>query len=422
MKFLDETWIQVTSGSGGDGHVSFRRERFVARGGPDGGRGGKGGAVILEASARKNTLVDYHRARFWRAENGENGGRKQMTGAAGADRVLPVPLGTLVYDDADGRLLADLDHEGARLVIPGGRGGLGNMNFRSSTNRTPRQYTPGQPGVEVTLRLELKLLADVGLLGLPNAGKSTFLARVSAARPKVADYPFTTLVPQLGVVAAEGVRPFVIADIPGLVEGAADGAGLGHQFLRHVERCAAHLHLVAIDPWSDEPEAVRFDQINAELRAYGGDVADTVQLVALTKIDVVPPHEVARRCAALEEAAGCRVFPISSVTGQGVAELLKQLGQFVAGRHATAPRRRGDPALVVLADRVAPRPPVMRWDGPQDRMPDPAYATPEDQAWYAAQEAAEQAAAEARAAAMVWDGAWGDDEDDAVWAEDWSEE
>lgn len=322
MKFIDEVIIHVASGKGGDGRVSFRQEKFIPRGGPDGGDGGAGGAVVFIADGHRNTLIDYRRKRHWRASDGRPGDIKQMYGAKGADCVCYVPIGTLIHDAATGELLADLDAEGARYEIAGGRGGLGNMHFRSSTNRTPRRSTPGKPGVEKELRLELKLLADVGLLGFPNAGKSTFLARVSAARPKIADYPFTTLTPQLGVVERGDLQTFVLADIPGLVEGAAEGAGLGIEFLKHLERCGCYVHLVSPE---DEPldPVRRYEVLREELAAYGAGLEERPEVVVLSKADILAPGERERLVEALQAASGGGpVFVASGVTGEGVPRVL----------------------------------------------------------------------------------------------------
>lgn len=333
MKFIDEVVIFVASGKGGDGHLSFRREKYVPRGGPDGGDGGNGGAIILEATSRRNTLIDYRRFRHHRADDGERGAGQQMTGAAGADKVLQVPVGTLIFDEETGEFLADLAAEGERWVLPGGSGGLGNVHFKSSTNRTPRKTLPGWPAEERTLRLELKLLADVGLLGFPNAGKSTLLSRVSAARPKVADYPFTTLVPQLGVVQLSNEQTFVVADIPGLIEGAAEGAGLGHQFLRHVERCACFMHLIAPD--DEEQTAVqRFRALNRELALYDKSLRRRPQFLVLTKSDLLSAEQAASQSEALAEASGARVFVISAVTGAGVARLIEAVWRHVEATRA----------------------------------------------------------------------------------------
>ncbi len=328
MKFIDEVVIHAISGDGGDGHVSFRREKYIPRGGPDGGDGGAGGDVLFIADSHHNTLIDYRRRRHWRATRGVHGGKKQMYGAKGSDCMCYVPVGTVLFDDETGELLADLKSEGDRWALEGGKGGLGNMHFRSSTNRTPRQFLPGKPGVERRIRLELKLLADVGLLGFPNAGKSTLLSRVSAARPKVADYPFTTLTPQLGVVELGDRETFVLADIPGLVEGAAEGAGLGHQFLRHLERCRCLIHLVAPD--DDEGSAVyRYVALRDELLQYGGRLAERREIVVLNKIDTLDAAERARQKAELEEASGAEVFAISGVTGENVGELVARVWQVI---------------------------------------------------------------------------------------------
>lgn len=321
MQFLDECVVYVTSGDGGSGHVSFRREKYVPRGGPDGGDGGDGGAVVFVASSRRNTLVDYHRRRHLRAEGGERGRKRQQYGAGGSDLICEVPIGTLLYDAETGEALADLATEGDRWVLAGGKGGLGNMHFASSTNRTPRRSTPGTPGQERTLRLELKLLADVGLLGFPNAGKSTFLRKVSAAQPKVAAYPFTTLVPQLGVVDTGEGTSFVLADIPGLIEGAAEGAGLGHRFLKHVERCAGFLHLVSVD----DPEGSPLDRYRAiveELRRYGPELVRRPQVVALSRCDLVPDEEVQRWLRVLSKETGGRVFRLAALKGQGLGPVV----------------------------------------------------------------------------------------------------
>ncbi len=322
MKFIDEVVIYASSGKGGNGAVSFRREAHVPRGGPDGGDGGRGGHVIFEATRRRNTLIDYRRYRHQRAEPGVPGGKQRMYGAAGKDLVCKVPIGTVIYDDETGEFLADLDHAGATWVIPGGDGGLGNVHFKSSTNRTPRKATPGFPGRDMTLRLELKLLADVGMLGFPNAGKSTFLSVVSAAKPKVADYPFTTLTPMLGVVRIDHERSFVVADIPGLIEGAAEGHGLGHQFLRHVERCAVLIHLLSGDPDEERTPVERYHALNDELKQYGSELSKRPQIIALNKIDLLSEEEIAELSAELQKASGAKVFPISAVTGDGIPELV----------------------------------------------------------------------------------------------------
>lgn len=326
MKFLDETVITVSSGKGGDGCVSFRREKHVPRGGPDGGDGGRGGAVIIEATASRNTLVDYRWKRIQRAPDGQPGMGSQMAGPAGKDVVCLVPVGTMIYDNTTGDLIADLDHPGATWRLGGGHGGAGNIHFKSSSRRTPLFAKPGEEGVEMVLRLELKLLADIGLVGFPNAGKSTLLSRISAARPKVADYPFTTLVPNLGVVSlGEGVS-FVVADIPGLIEGAAEGAGLGHRFLKHVERCAATIHLLSVETWGSDgipgDPVERFRSLNSELGRYSADLAKRPQILVLNKIDLLPEEERADLIGRVGTAAGCQVYPMSAVTGEGVPEVV----------------------------------------------------------------------------------------------------
>jgi GTP-binding protein len=328
MRFVDEIEIVVASGKGGDGCISFRREKYVPRGGPDGGDGGRGGALVLEATSRRNTLVDFRRNKVYRARNGQAGMGRTMTGASGDDLVLPVPVGTVVFHRETGERLADLDEEGARWVLPGGRGGLGNIHFKSSTRRTPHKATSGGPAVEIPVRLELKLIADVGLLGFPNAGKSTLISRISAARPRVADYPFTTLVPNLGVVQLDPDSSFVVADVPGLVDGASDGVGLGHRFLRHVERCALYLHLVAPDHYGRTPaELVR--ALHAELAAYDARLAERPQVVVLTKIDLLTPEARDEAVGALEEAGFGKVLAVSAVSGEGVSTLVGRTWQLL---------------------------------------------------------------------------------------------
>lgn len=328
MRFIDEVEFVIASGAGGDGCISFRREKYVPRGGPDGGDGGRGGAVIVEATTRRNTLSDFRRNRVYRAPNGQPGSGRQMYGAAGEDLVLLVPVGTVLYDVDTGELLADLDADGARWVVPGGAGGLGNMHFKTATRQTPHYATEGKPGTEVRVRAELKLLADVGLLGFPNAGKSTFLSRISAARPKVADYPFTTLVPQLGVVELAPGESFVVADIPGLVEGAAEGVGLGHRFLKHVERCAVYVHLVAPDAPDGDPVSLRH-ALDRELEAYDPELRERPQIVVLSKIDLLDEPGRARWIRALEASGDAPVRAISAVTGEGIRDLVRELHGYV---------------------------------------------------------------------------------------------
>ncbi len=323
MRFIDEVEIVVASGKGGDGCMSFRREAHVPRGGPDGGDGGRGGDLILRASSRKNTLVDLRRNKRYAARNGQPGRNRNMTGARGQSLLLEVPVGTMVYDADTDELLADLAEEGAEWRLPGGEGGLGNPHFKSSTHRTPRIATSGKPGIERRVRLELKLLADVGLLGFPNAGKSTFLAAISAARPRVADYPFTTLVPSLGVVKLGWDRSFVVADIPGLIEGASEGVGLGHRFLRHVERCRVYVHLVAAD--AEEGAVERYRALNRELEAYAAGLAERPQVVVLSKVDLLDDPEAAVR--AFSEAIGRPVHPLSAPCRVGIDALVQTIAR-----------------------------------------------------------------------------------------------
>ena len=326
VKFIDEVRITATSGAGGDGSCAFRREKYVPKGGPSGGDGGKGGDVVFVATKDLNTLLHLRFAPFQKAKRGVHGGTANKTGRGGEDKEIRVPVGTLVKNSASGEPLADLTEDGQRaVVLKGGRGGQGNARFSSSTNRAPTRADPGQDGVTTELLLELKLLADVGLLGFPNAGKSTLISRISAARPKVAAYPFTTLEPSLGVVKVPGTwSSFVVADIPGLIEGAAEGAGLGHRFLRHVERCRVLLHLVSLDPLEDgmhgEPEA-RFDALCSELAGYDAELAARPQVILLSKLDLVDPEDVAPLAKRLEQR-GYTVVLGSSVTGRGMDELV----------------------------------------------------------------------------------------------------
>ncbi len=323
MKFLDQAKIYVRSGDGGDGVVAFRRERFIEFGGPDGGTGGKGGDVIFEAVPNLNTLIDFRYTQHFRARKGGNGAGSDRTGAGSDDVLIRVPIGTQIMDEDRELLLADLDAPGKRVVLcRGGDGGHGNAHFKTSTNRAPRRADKGWPGEERWVWLRLKLIADVGLVGLPNAGKSTFLAAVSAARPKIADYPFTTLHPQLGVVRLSHAEEFVIADIPGLIEGAHEGAGLGDRFLGHVERCAVLLHLV--DGAAGNVVAA-WRTIREELAAYGGGLADKPELLVLNKSDAMSPREASARRSALERASGQEVALMSGATGAGVPEMLRRL-------------------------------------------------------------------------------------------------
>jgi GTP-binding protein len=326
--FVDEVDIHVTAGDGGRGCLAFRREKRVPRGGPSGGDGGHGGSIYVVASPHTNTLINYRFHPEFDAERGEHGQGSNRTGRDGSDLELPVPIGTLVYEKTAGdlplRLLADLAHEGERvLVAKGGRGGMGNARFATSTNRAPRKVQPGEPGEAKSLRLELKLLADVGLVGFPNAGKSTLISRISAARPRIADYPFTTLTPNLGVVGLSGDRSFVVADVPGLIEGAHRGLGLGHQFLRHLERTKVLIHLVDVSGASGRDPVSDLDTVRRELELFQRTFAARPQLVAANKIDAADDET---RIAALKARAaelGLPFFRVSGVTGEGVPELLE---------------------------------------------------------------------------------------------------
>jgi len=325
MKFVDEVFIYVQGGNGGDGCLSFRRERFIPHGGPDGGDGGEGGCVILRVDEGLNTLVDFRHAREFRAENGQPGMGKQRTGRSGLDLEVRVPLGTLVYDADSGELIADLEQKGESLVVArGGSEGLGNTRFKSSTNRAPRQTTKGKPGEVRGLRLEMQLLADVGVAGLPNAGKSTLVSAVSAAKPKIAAYPFTTLYPQLGVVSASPDRRFVIADVPGLIAGAATGAGLGIQFLKHLNRTRLLLHLVDL---SSENLADDVCTIEAQLRQYSEALFSKERWLVLNKVDLLAEHEIAARTQEATERIRWEgpVFFVSALTGKGCRELISRI-------------------------------------------------------------------------------------------------
>ena len=325
--FIDEAEIGVKAGDGGNGMVAFRHEKYVPRGGPAGGDGGRGGSVIFCADGWLTTLIDYRYKRSCKAERGANGGPNCMTGADGADLMLRAPVGTQVYDADSGELLVDLTVEGGRVVVAkGGRGGRGNARFATPTRRAPRYAENGEPGEERRLKLELKLLADVGLIGFPNAGKSTLIARVSAARPKIADYPFTTLVPNLGVVRVDENRSFVVADIPGLIEGAHAGAGLGDRFLRHVERTRLLVHMIDVSSFTGRNPADDFDIVNRELRLYSPELADLPQVVAFNKVDIPDARAAAERLAPAFESRGFKTFLISAMTGEGVRSLIYCLG------------------------------------------------------------------------------------------------
>ena len=325
MKFIDEATIEVFAGRGGNGSASFRREKYIPKGGPDGGDGGRGGSVYAVADDDINTLVDYRFSKMHRAKNGENGRGSDCYGKSAEDIRLRMPVGTVITNFETGEIVADLSKDGQEaLLAKGGDGGLGNLHFKSSTNRAPRQCTPGKPGEEFKLRLELKVLADVGLLGMPNAGKSTFIRSVSAARPKVADYPFTTLAPNLGVVRVDVDRSFVIADIPGLIEGAAEGAGLGHRFLRHLSRNRLLLHLVDIAPYDEDTDPVKDAiAIVAELRKYEEALFEKPRWLVINKIDRLDEEERQQRISAFlkDFAWDGPFFVISALTGEGCREL-----------------------------------------------------------------------------------------------------
>jgi GTP-binding protein len=372
MKFLDEAKIHLRSGDGGDGVVAFRREKFLEFGGPDGGNGGKGGDIVVEAVDNLNTLIDFRYTQHFRARKGGNGAGSDRTGANAPAVLIRVPVGTQVLAEDRSVLLADFDRPGQRVVLlHGGDGGFGNAHYKSSTNRAPRRADKGWPGEERSVWLRLKLIADAGLVGLPNAGKSTFLAAVSAARPKIADYPFTTLHPQLGVVRLSGTDEFVLADIPGLIEGAHAGAGLGKRFLGHVERCAVLLHLVD-GAAGDVVEAWR--AVREELAAYGGGLAEKPELIGLNKLDAMSKREAASRRAALATASGRSVLLLSGATGEGVPEVLRALQEMIstqgaqqenAGLELPLPSREGGggrgPGTHLIAP--SPQPPPARGGG-----------------------------------------------------------
>jgi len=335
MKFIDEARISIAAGDGGNGIASFRREKYEPEGGPDGGDGGHGGNVHFVADRNVNTLIEYRYVRRFRAKRGENGRSSDCYGKRGPDLTLRVPIGTVIADLNSNQILADLDCDGKKVLLArGGRGGLGNVHFKSSVNRTPRQCTRGEPGEQRDLRLELRLLADVGLLGLPNAGKSTFLRAVSAARPKVADYPFTTLEPHLGVVRSDGERSFVIADIPGLIDGAADGAGLGIRFLKHLTRTRLLLHIVDLAPTDPTADPVRDARtVIRELERYDPELARKPRWLVLNKLDLIPPDQLEARVAGFLQA--CRADPaacfrISAINGGGCRELTQRLQEALA--------------------------------------------------------------------------------------------
>jgi GTP-binding protein len=355
MKFVDEATIEVHAGKGGDGVASFRREKYVPRGGPNGGDGGRGGSVYALADRNTNTLVEYRFARLHRAKSGQNGMGSECAGRGGDDIVLTMPVGTVVKDADSGEVIADLCRHGQRaLLARGGHGGLGNVHFKSSTNRAPRQCTPGEPGQARRLALELRVLADVGLLGLPNAGKSTFIRAVSAARPKVADYPFTTLHPNLGVVRVDEGRSFVVADIPGLIEGAAAGAGLGHQFLRHLARTRLLLHIVDIAPFDPDADPVRdAGAIVEELRRHDEALFEKPRWLVLNKLDLIPEGERAAKVEGFLQRFGraAQVFEISALTGDGCRALCFAIMKYLDAHRAP---ESGDEAPIE-PDRALPQ-------------------------------------------------------------------
>ena len=333
MKFIDEATIKVYAGDGGNGAATFRREKYEPDGGPSGGDGGRGGSIYVVADRNLNTLVDYRYTRTFRAERGENGRGADCYGKGGEDMLLRVPVGTVITDKTTGQVIADLaEHDQKTLLAKGGTGGLGNIHFKSSTNRAPRQCTPGEEGEQRELYMELKVLADVGLLGMPNAGKSTFIRSVSAAKPKVADYPFTTLHPNLGVVRVDTNRSFVIADIPGLIEGAAEGAGLGHQFLRHLARTTLLLHIVDIAPFDERVDPVKEARaIIEELRKYDEDLYNKPRWLVLNKFDVVPDDERDQRRVNFLKAFGwdAPCFCISAISSEGCQSLVYAIMDFL---------------------------------------------------------------------------------------------
>lgn len=326
MKFLDEAKIYIKSGDGGRGCSSFRREKFIERGGPDGGNGGRGGDIVVEVVSALNTLIDYRYQQHFKAKRGEGGKGALRSGQASDDIVLKVPVGTEILFEDKETVIADMTKEGERLVLlKGGRGGMGNAHFKSSVNRAPTHAQPGEPGEEMWIWLRLKLLSDAGLLGMPNAGKSTFLAAVSRARPKIADYPFTTLAPQLGVVYTNG-HEFVLADIPGLIEGAHMGVGLGLKFLAHVERCGVLLHLI---DGTQEDVAAAYKTIRNEVNEYSDKLSEKVELVALNKCDALTEKEIKDKCKILKKVSGKKIYPISAAAGTGIKELLRDMWKII---------------------------------------------------------------------------------------------
>lgn len=333
MKFIDEVTLFASSGHGGAGCVAFRHEKFVEFGGPSGGDGGKGGDVIFQATSGMSTLLELRHRPHQKAEKGHNGQGKNRHGAGGSDLVIAVPVGTVITDADTREVLADMNEDNLRIILlKGGRGGQGNARFASATNKAPKFAQPGEEGEERKLRLELKLMADVGLLGLPNAGKSSLISKISAARPKIADYPFTTMVPSLGVVPYKNYRSFVMADIPGIIEGAHEGAGLGHRFLKHLERSGILLHLVDISWMPERDPLAEYEAVNRELALFSSELADKEQAVVITKIDLPQTREKLAEITAWFEGRGVKVFPISSATGEGIGELLDEIARRLWGK------------------------------------------------------------------------------------------
>src|SRR3954464_5228302 len=364
MRFLDVAKVYAASGAGGNGCIAFRREKFIEYGGPYGGDGGRGGDVVAEAVENLNTLIDYRFQQHVKAKSGEGGKGKVMTGAGGADAVMKVPVGTEIYEEDGETLIVDMATPGMRYrLLKGGNGGFGNAHFKSATNQAPDFAMPGQPAEERTFILKLKLIADAGLIGMPNAGKSTFLSRVSAARPKIADYPFTTLEPQLGVVKIDETD-FVLADLPGLIEGAHEGVGLGDRFLGHAERCASILHLI---DGTGEQVAKAYKTIRKELIAYGHGLGEKPEIVALNKVDAIPERDLAKKRTALEKACGHKVHVISGVSGEGISTVLRAMAREINRRRmeraeeaqyarpARVPRTRSERQTVNFNAPVVPK-------------------------------------------------------------------
>jgi GTP-binding protein len=378
MRFLDVAKVYAQSGAGGNGCIAFRREKFIEYGGPYGGDGGRGGDVVAEAVENLNTLIDYRFQQHVKAQSGQGGLGKVMTGRGGEDAVMKVPVGTEIYEEDGETLIVDMATAGQRFrLLKGGNGGFGNYHFKSATNQAPNFAMPGQPAEERVFILKLKLIADAGLIGMPNAGKSTFLSRVSAARPKIADYPFTTLEPQLGVVKIDETD-FVLADLPGLIEGAHEGVGLGDRFLGHAERCASILHLI---DGTGDAIAKTYKIIRAELEAYGHGLGDKPEIVALNKVDAITPAELAKKRVALEKACGHKVHVISGVSGEGIATVLRAMARAINDRRrlraeraeyvrpVSAPRTRAERQSVNYNAPVVPKARTVEPEKPAAKAP-----------------------------------------------------